>query len=135
VNYPTEHRQPFALIDRVVQVDLGKWAQALKNITMNDKVFMGHFPNRPIFPGVFIVEALSQVAQLVAGPGVGITAKLDKFRFLRPVYPGDQLLLHVDFVNQVGPVTLMKGKASVAGVKVCTGEITGYSTSENEIGG
>ena len=102
---------------------------------MNDKVFMGHFPNRPIFPGVFIVEALSQVAQLVAGPGVGITAKLDKFRFLRPVYPGDQLLLHVDFVNQVGPVTLMKGKASVAGVKVCMGEITGYSTSENEIGG
>ena len=98
------HRYPILLVDRVVELERGKFLRALKNVTMNEPFFVGHFPHRPVMPGVLMLEALAQAAALLAfsAVGTGLDANsviyfvgIDGARFKRPVEPGDQLILEV----------------------------------------
>jgi 3-hydroxyacyl-[acyl-carrier-protein] dehydratase len=98
------HRYPFLLVDRVIEIERGKSLRALKNVTMNEPFFIGHFPHRPVMPGVMILEALAQAAAILAFDNIDVRpddktvfyfAGIDRARFKRPVEPGDQLMLHV----------------------------------------
>jgi 3-hydroxyacyl-[acyl-carrier-protein] dehydratase len=98
------HRYPFLLVDRVLELERGKRLVGLKNVTMNEPFFVGHFPHRPVMPGVMILEALAQAAAILAFDNIDVRpddrtvfyfAGIDSARFKRPVEPGDQLMLHV----------------------------------------
>ena len=98
------HRYPFLLVDRVIELERGKSLRALKNVTMNEPFFVGHFPHRPVMPGVMILEALAQAAAILAFDKIDVRpddktvfyfAGIDRARFKRPVEPGDQLMLHI----------------------------------------
>ena len=124
------HRYPFLLIDRVIEIEEGKRAVAIKNVTMNEPQFTGHFPGIPIMPGVLIVEALAQVGcvmalrQPSAEGKIVLFAGIDGVRFRRPVVPGDQLRLEVETLWVRGPLGKMKGKATVNGEVAAEGEFT-----------
>ncbi|HVN66844.1 MAG TPA: acyl-ACP--UDP-N-acetylglucosamine O-acyltransferase [Candidatus Sulfotelmatobacter sp.] len=122
------HRYPFLLIDRIIELEEGKRAVAIKNVTMNEPHFTGHFPDQPIMPGVLIIEALAQVGVVMALRAAATQGKLvlfagiDGVRFRRPVVPGDQLRLEVETVWVRGALGKMKGKASVDGEVAAEGE-------------
>ena len=125
------HRYPFLLVDRVIEVsEDGKRAVCIKNVTINEPFFQGHFPDFPIMPGVLVVEALAQAAGAGLLPTatsqgkIGLLAGLDGFRFKRPVRPGDQLRLEVELIRLRGPVGKVAARATVDGVLVTEGEIT-----------
>ena len=97
------HRYPFLLVDRVLELERGKSIRALKNVTMNEPFFTGHFPNRPVMPGVLMLEALAQAAAILAFDNIDVRPDdktvfyfvgIDNARFKRPVEPGDQLILN-----------------------------------------
>ncbi len=99
------HRYPFLLVDRVIDYKLGKSLTAIKNVTSNEPFFQGHFPGRPVFPGVLIIESMAQASAILASLGVEeeiegeiifLFAGIDKVRFKKQVEPGDQLLLQVE---------------------------------------
>ena len=124
------HRYPFALVDRVVEQAPGKRAVAVKNITINEPQFQGHFPGRPLMPGVLIVEAMAQVAGLIVmqmpdlPKGLFVFAGIDGVRFRRPVVPGDQLRISCELVSiRRQRFTKVRGKATVDGELVCEGEL------------
>ena len=124
------HRYPFALVDRVVEHVPGQKAVAIKNITLNEPQFQGHFPGRPLMPGVLIVEAMAQVGGLIVTQmpdlpqGLFVFAGIDGVRFRRPVVPGDQLTICCELVSlkrqRFGKV---KGEAKVDGKLACSGEL------------
>jgi UDP-N-acetylglucosamine acyltransferase len=124
------HRYPFLLIDKILEIEDGKRAVALKNVTMNEPFFQGHFPGQPIMPGVLICEAIAQVGVVLALRMPAIENKLvyfaamDKVRFKRPVLPGDQLIFEVEVLWVRGSLGRMKGKAVVNGDLACEGEFT-----------
>jgi 3-hydroxyacyl-[acyl-carrier-protein] dehydratase len=98
------HRYPFLMIDRVLEIEKGKRIKALKNVTINEPFFTGHFPHRPVMPGVLMLEAMAQAAALLAFDATGVElddktvyyfAGIDAARFKRPVEPGDQLVMEV----------------------------------------
>ena len=116
------HRFPFLLVDRVVTLERGKRITALKNVTINEPFFAGHFPHRPVMPGVLMLEALAQAAALLAFDTLGVTpddktvyyfAGIDRARFKRPVEPGDQLLLHVELDRVKSGIFKFKSRATV----------------------
>jgi 3-hydroxyacyl-[acyl-carrier-protein] dehydratase len=116
------HRYPFLLVDRVLEIEKGKWIKALKNVTINEQFFNGHFPHRPVMPGVLMVEALAQTAALLAFETLNITlddstvfyfAGIDGVRFKRPVEPGDQLIMEVTLDRMKAGIYKFKAKASV----------------------
>ncbi|KAI5064149.1 hypothetical protein GOP47_0020819 [Adiantum capillus-veneris] len=125
------HRFPFLLVDRVVEITPGVSAVAIKNVTINDNFFPGHFPERPIMPGVLMVEAMAQVGGIVMlQPEVGgskdnfFFAGIDKVRFRKPVIAGDTLVMRMNLVKlqkRFG-IAKMEGKAYVGGEVVCEGE-------------
>ncbi len=123
------HRYPFLLIDRIEEVEEGKRAIAIKNVTGNEEFFNGHFPDYPVMPGVLIVEALAQtgaVAMLKPEDNRGKLAfftGIDKCRFKKQVRPGDQLRLEVEMIRFKGPMGKGKGVATVNGELVCEAEI------------
>lgn len=125
------HRYPFLLVDRILSLDLGKYIKGLKNVTINEPFFVGHFPHNPIMPGVLIIEALAQVGGILAllstpehlgNPAVYLMS-LDKVRFRRPVVPGDQLILELEVLRGGKKFFKMAGKATVDGVLVAEGEL------------
>ncbi|MEK3888490.1 3-hydroxyacyl-ACP dehydratase FabZ [Bacillus sp. FSL K6-3431] len=124
------HRYPFLLIDKITEVEEGKKAVGLKNVTANEEFFNGHFPDYPVMPGVLIVEALAQVgavAMLIKEENRGklaFFAGIDKCRFKRQVKPGDQLRLEVEIIRIKGPIGKGKAVATVDGETVCEAEIT-----------
>jgi len=134
------HRYPFLLVDKVIELEDGKRAVAIKNVTMNEPFFQGHFPNHPIMPGVLIVEALAQVGVVMALRVPANEGKLvyfagiDKVRFRRPVVPGDQLRLEVETLWVKGRLGKMSGKASVNGELAVDGEFM-FSLADREAGG
>ena len=116
------HRFPFLLVDRVVSLERGKRITALKNVTIIEPFFAGHFPHRPVMPGVLMLEALAQAAALLAFDTLGVTpddktvyylAGIDRARFKRPVEPGDQLLLHVELDRMKSGIFKFKSRATV----------------------
>ncbi|MBL8458891.1 MAG: 3-hydroxyacyl-ACP dehydratase FabZ [Zoogloea sp.] len=118
------HRYPFLLVDRIVEIELGKRAMGLKNVTINEPFFPGHFPHNPVMPGVLIIEALAQAAAVLAFKTEGTIpdkdamvyfASVDNVRFKRPVVPGDQLMLDVEIVRTIRNIWKFKGVARVAG--------------------
>ncbi|BBN04470.1 3-hydroxyacyl-[acyl-carrier-protein] dehydratase [Marchantia polymorpha subsp. ruderalis] len=125
------HRFPFLLVDRVIEYNPGVSAVAIKNVTINDNFFPGHFPDRPIMPGVLMVEAMAQVGGIVMlQPDVGgsketfFFAGVDKVRFRKPVIAGDTLVMRMNLIKlqkRFG-IAKMEGKAYVGGVVVCEGE-------------
>jgi 3-hydroxyacyl-[acyl-carrier-protein] dehydratase len=125
------HRYPFALVDRIIDYVPGKQATGIKNVTFNEPHFQGHFPNRPIMPGVMIVEAMAQVGGVVLTQmaekvenGLFMFAGIDKVRFRRPVVPGDQLVMTVELLSVKGRrFGKMQGRAEVDGQLACEGEL------------
>ena len=126
------HRYPFLLIDRIKTVELGKRIVALKNVTINEPFFQGHFPGRPIMPGVLILEAMAQAAGILVfrtqdnkpdQDSVYYLAGIDKARFKRPVVPGDQLELEVSIQRGLRGVWKFECKARVEGAIVCEAEM------------
>ena len=126
------HRYPFLLIDRVTDVKPGVSLTGYKNVTFNEPYFTGHFPQRPVMPGVLILEALAQATGILAFRTVDkipdenslyYFVGIDKARFKQPVEPGDQLVLHVEFVKEKRGIWKFVGKASVEGKVVCSADI------------
>ncbi len=116
------HRYPFLLVDRVVELEKGRRIVALKNVSMNEPFFTGHFPHRPVMPGVLMLEALAQAAALLAFDTLGVTpddktvyyfAGIDGARFKRPVEPGDQLMLHAELDRMKSGIFKFKARATV----------------------
>ena len=116
------HRYPILLVDRVLEIDKGKSIKALKNVSINEPYFSGHFPHRPVMPGVLMLEALAQAAALLAFDMLGTTpddktvyyfAGIDAARFKRPVEPGDQLILEVSLDRMKAGIFKFKACAKV----------------------
>ncbi|MGH8601131.1 MAG: 3-hydroxyacyl-ACP dehydratase FabZ [Burkholderiales bacterium] len=126
------HRYPFLLVDRVIELTAGKSIVAIKNVTLNEPFFQGHFPGHPVMPGVLIVEALAQASGLLIGlSGTRTTddrsiyylAKVDNARFLRPVVPGDQLRLEVQLKRMIRSMGIFIARAVVDGKDAATCEL------------
>jgi 3-hydroxyacyl-[acyl-carrier-protein] dehydratase len=126
------HRYPFLLVDRVIELEEGKRVVAIKNVTMNEPFFTGHFPNHPVMPGVLIVEAMAQAAAVLSFKTMGIMpdenslvlfAGIDNVRFKRPVTPGDQLVMEVDIVNSKRNIYKYHGVARVDGLVVAEADL------------
>ena len=117
------HRYPFLMLDRVESVDPGKQIVAVKNVSINEPFFQGHFPSEPVMPGVLIVEAMAQTAAVLVMSSLGQEAdgklvyfmSIDGVRFRRPVVPGDRLELHVEKIQSRANVWKFAGKGIVEG--------------------
>ncbi len=126
------HRYPFLLVDRVVDIEGTTSGVGIKNVTMNEPQFTGHFPGMPVFPGVYMIEAMAQTAAVIAGVGMNLADKefgvyfmaIDNVKFRRKVGPGDQLRMHVETVRGGGKVWKFKGRATVDGEVACECEFT-----------
>jgi 3-hydroxyacyl-[acyl-carrier-protein] dehydratase len=126
------HRYPFLLVDRVLECEAGKHVVALKNVTYNEPFFPGHFPHRPVMPGVLIIEALAQAAGILAFKTVNVVPDLDtrfyfvaidNARFRKPVEPGDQLMLKVTLKRAFKGIWKFDGVAEVDGKEVASAEL------------
>ena len=126
------HRYPFLLVDRVVDFEPGKSIHAYKNVTINEPFFTGHFPHRPVMPGVLMLEAMAQAAALLAFDTVGVTpddktvyyfAGIDGARFKRPVEPGDQLVMDVTLERMKAGIFKFKGVTRVGAEVACEAEL------------
>ena len=126
------HRYPFLLIDRVIELELGKRIRALKNVSVNEPYFNGHFPYYKVMPGVLVVEAMAQAAAILSFRSMGIKpddksvyyfAGIDRARFKKPVMPGDQLILEVSIERTVRSVVKYAGNAYVGDVLVAEAEL------------
>ncbi len=127
------HRYPFLLVDRVLSIEKGKSIKALKNVTINEPFFQGHFPHRPVMPGVLMLEALAQAAALLAFDTLGSSpsdemvyyfAGIDGARFKRPVEPGDQLTLEVELLRMKAGIFKFKARALVGDELTVEAELT-----------
>jgi len=115
------HRYPLLLVDKILEMELGKRIVGLKNVSINEPYFQGHFPGFPLMPGVYILEALAQVGgilmikslNLEVGKYAVVFAGIDDARFKKPVYPGDQLILELDVISLKKSLSKMKGTAKV----------------------
>jgi 3-hydroxyacyl-[acyl-carrier-protein] dehydratase len=126
------HRYPFLLIDRVLDYELGKSLRAIKNVTINEPFFQGHFPFRPVMPGVLILEAIAQATGILAFLSTGTRPSeqslyyfvgVDNARFKQPVEPGDQMLLEVEVIRTMRGVWKFRGEAKVDGKVVASAEM------------
>ena len=126
------HRYPILLVDRVLELEKGVRIKALKNVTINEPFFEGHFPHRPVMPGVLMLEAMAQAAALLAFDTLGVIpddktvyyfAGIDAARFKRPVEPGDQLIMDVTLDRMKAGIFKFKGQARVDGNLACEAEL------------
>ncbi len=126
------HRYPFLLVDRILEIELGKKIVGIKNVTVNEPFFEGHFPKRPVMPGVLIIEAMAQIGAVLAHKSAPAQAEgkffylagIDKVRFRRPVSPGDQIVFELEILHQGSRACKMKGKAFVNKELVTEAELT-----------
>lgn len=123
------HRYPFLLVDKIIEMEEGKRVVGIKNVTINEPFFQGHFPDYPVMPGVLILEALAQVGAVAVlnmeeNKGkIGFLAGVDKCRFKRQVMPGDTLQLEIEILRFKGAIGKGKGTATVDGELACQAEI------------
>lgn len=117
------HRYPILLVDKILEFELGKRIVGLKNVSVNEPVFQGHFPSFPLMPGVYMLEAMAQVGGILMIKSLGLEigkyavvfAGVDEARFKRPVYPGDQLIMELETISLKKTISKMKGIAKVDG--------------------
>ena len=133
------HRYPFLLVDRIQELEAGRRVVGIKNVTVNEPFFQGHFPQRPIMPGVLIIEAMAQVGGVLAfksappaGRPVVYLTGVDKAKFRKPVVPGDQLRFEIEVLKQRPPFWKMQARAYVESALVCEAEMTAMVTDEKE---
>jgi len=115
------HRYPLLLVDKILEIELGKRIVGLKNVSMNEPFFQGHFPGYPLMPGVYMLEAMAQVGGILMIKSLGLEigkyavvfAGIDEARFKRPVYPGDQLIMELETISLKKTISKMKGVATV----------------------
>ena len=126
------HRYPFLMIDRVIKVDPGRTLTAIKNVSVNEPFFEGHFPRRPVFPGVLMLECIAQASAILASLMIDVTASrknvylfagVDKARFKRPVGPGDQLFIDIEFVRHIKKLWRCFGTIKVDGELACSADV------------
>ncbi|MEF9995215.1 MAG: 3-hydroxyacyl-ACP dehydratase FabZ [Burkholderiaceae bacterium] len=126
------HRYPILLVDRVLEVEAGKRIVAIKNVTVNEPHFTGHFPHYPVMPGVMIIEAMAQAAAVLSFVSLGVKADKDSLfyfagidgaRFKKPVVPGDQLRMEIEFLREKAGIGKFKARATVDGVLACECEM------------
>jgi len=126
------HRYPIILVDRVLEIEPGRRIVALKNVSINEPVFSGHFPGYPVMPGVLILESLAQAAAILSivtlnderpENQIYYFVGIDRARFKRPVEPGDQLRLEVDFARELRGIAFFKAKAVVEGQVACEADL------------
>ncbi len=131
------HRYPFLLVDRVNELEPGRRIVAIKNVTINEPFFQGHFPGRPVMPGVLIIEAMAQAGGVMVfksgefsvKPVVFLTG-IDEAKFRRPVVPGDQLRFEINVLKKRPPFWKMQGKAFVDNEMVCEAVVTAMVAEE-----
>lgn len=133
------HRYPFLMVDRVLEYEVDAHLVAIKNVTYNEPFFQGHFPYRPVMPGVLMLEAMVQAAAILASLGIDTKASdkliyyfvgVDNARFKRPVEPGDQLRLEVHLDRKLRGIWKCKTKASVDGELCCSADVM-FTYKEN----
>ena len=133
------HRYPFLMVDRVLTCDPGKSILALKNVTMNEPQFTGHFPSRPIFPGIYLIEGMAQTAGAIcvafkiaerAKPKQVFFMTVDKCKFRKPVEPGDTVEYHMTKLNNRRNMWWYRGEAKVNGALVCEAEVSAMLVSD-----
>ncbi|MES2070758.1 MAG: 3-hydroxyacyl-ACP dehydratase FabZ [Pseudomonadota bacterium] len=136
------HRYPMLLVDRVIDWESGKSITAIKNVTANEEFFNGHFPNKPVMPGVLMIEALAQTAAILSFLTMGQKPDentlvyflgIDGARFKRPVEPGDQLKMEVDIVRVARGIWKYKAKATVDGQLAVEGELMCTMRTANDV--
>ena len=135
------HRYPFLLVDRVTELEENRRIVGIKNVTINEPFFQGHFPDRPIMPGVLILEALAQAGCVLAfksitttSPPVVYLTGIESAKFRKPVVPGDQLRFEIDVLKRRPPFWKMQGKAYVGDELACEVEISAMVTEEKAMG-
>jgi 3-hydroxyacyl-[acyl-carrier-protein] dehydratase len=133
------HRYPFLLVDRIIDIDGDRSCIGIKNVTFNEPQFTGHFPSRPIFPGIFLIEGMAQTAGAVCvASRLGTHAKpkqvffmtVDKCKFRRPVEPGDTVKYHMTKLNHRRNMWWYRGEARVDGALVCEAEVSAMLVAE-----
>jgi len=126
------HRYPFLMVDRVIEFEQNTSLKAIKNVTINEPIFTGHFPQSPIFPGVLILEAMAQAAALLAFKSMDgypsektlyLLVGIDKARFKRQVIPGDQIVFDVTVIKEKRGIWRFDAKATVDGALACSSEV------------
>ena len=133
------HRYPFLLVDRIRELEVGRRIVGIKNVTINEPFFQGHFPDRPIMPGVLILEAMAQVGGVLAMKSVPTEGRpivyltgVDGAKFRKPVVPGDQLRFEIEVLKKRPPFWKMQAKAYVDSELVCEAEMTAMVTQEQQ---
>ncbi|MGA3083185.1 MAG: 3-hydroxyacyl-ACP dehydratase FabZ [Thermodesulfobacteriota bacterium] len=134
------HRYPFLLLDRILEFTLNEKVVGLKNVTINEPFFQGHFPGKPIMPGVLIVEAMAQAGGILAfksnphqiGKNLFYFLAIDKVKFRKPVVPGDQLILELTALRRGQKVWKMQAKAFVRENLVAEAELTAFISDEKD---
>jgi beta-hydroxyacyl-ACP dehydratase FabZ len=131
------HRYPFLLVDRIQELDPERRIVGIKNVTINEPFFQGHFPGRPVMPGVLILEAMAQVGAILAFKSMGHAKRpvvyltgINGAKFRKPVVPGDRLRFEIEVIKKRAPFWKMQGKAFVEEELVCEAEVTAMVTEE-----
>lgn len=135
------HRYPFLLVDRVIEVEVGKKLVGYKNVTINEDFFNGHFPGHPVMPGVLILEALAQACALLAYKSSGLNPAdlviylmaIDNAKFRKPVVPGDRLTLTAEVVRVKGVIWKQRGVATVDGAVVAEADFLATAVKKGEV--
>lgn len=125
------HRYPFLLVDRIIEVNADESCIGIKNVTFNEPFFQGHFPNRPVLPGVLMIEGMAQTAGAICSRSVGYETAppnvffltVDKAKFRKPVLPGDTIEYHMKLIRKRRTMWWFQGDARVRGVTVCEAEV------------
>ncbi|MBR6071491.1 MAG: 3-hydroxyacyl-ACP dehydratase FabZ [Acholeplasmatales bacterium] len=139
INKRIKQRPPFQMIERVIELNPGESATGIKNVSVNEPYFMGHFPDAPIMPGVLIIECCAQLSSLVfdtdaSNPDViYVLLKVDNFKFVKPVIPGDRLTITVTKTKLIGPLAVFDAKVMVDDEVRAKGTMTFTSVEKNKI--
>jgi len=135
------HRYPILLVDRILDYEVGSWIRGMKNVTVNEEVFLGHFPKRPVFPGVLIIEAMAQTGGCLVLQGYPDRDKklmyfmsIDNVKFRKPVSPGDQMIMEIKVLSLKSKIAKLRGETFVDGVKVAEAEFMSMTVDAEEGG-